>query len=140
MTDQIDLPLSDEFDPERYMKASFDDVPSKKWARSLVEAVEVQEATFRRMGYSPEDAMNLARAGMLALSQLWGGRSHYLPSGDSLNVALRDAEIFRRANRDNMGALAAEYKMSQQHIERIVRIQGRLHRRRTQGSLFHEPD
>ncbi len=136
MTDQPDLPLNDEFDPDRLPQGSFDDVPMKKWARSLIEGVEAQVAAFQRMGYSQEEAHRLAQTAMVVLSQLWGGRSQYLPFGESLTIALRDSEIFHRATRDNLLALADEYKMTERHVRRIVFTQARLHRRRMQGSLF----
>ncbi|WP_411832305.1 Mor transcription activator family protein [Pseudoxanthomonas mexicana] len=115
-----------------------DDVPASKWAQGLVQLVEVQEATFTRMGLEGGEAFRLARAATLAIAEYQGGRGMYLPRGDQLRAALRDAEIYRRARRGNIPQLAREYQLTDQHVWRIVRQQRALHHRKIQGDLFNE--
>lgn len=115
-----------------------DDLPKERWPRDLVAAIEVQEAAFQRLGYSEEEAFKLARAGVLALAEYGGGRQWYLPRGDALMTAMRDAEIYRRAHRGNVMALASEFKLTERHIWRICRQQYALHIRKIQPPLFPE--
>lgn len=115
------------------------DVPQEKWARSLVESIEVMEATYRRAGVDAGEAFRLASLGVRALAEFRGGRQVYWPRGDALVTALRDAEIYRQANRSNIERLAAEHGLVVSQIYRICRQQRALHIRRVQGRLFDEP-
>lgn len=117
---------------------ALDTVPAAKWAQGLVQLIEVQEATFQRLGVNDVDAFRLARAATLAIAEFHGGRQWYLPRGDDLVTALRDAEIYRRARRGNIQELAREHGLTDQHIWRIVRQQRALHIQRVQGDLFNE--
>lgn len=122
-------------DPEGLLGANLDDLPKERWPQELVNAIEVLEAAYHRAGYPDEAAFTLARVGMVALADYRGGRQWYLPRGDALATALRDAEIYRRARRDNIGALADEYGLTERHVWRIVRQQYALHRRKIQLQL-----
>ncbi|WP_296280584.1 Mor transcription activator family protein [Pseudoxanthomonas sp.] len=117
---------------------ALDAVPATKWAQGLVQLIEVQEATFQRLGVDEAEAFRLARAATLAIAEFHGGRQWYLPRGDDLATALRDAEIYRRARRGNIQDLAREYQLTDQHVWRIVRQQRALHLRKIQGDLFNE--
>lgn len=116
--------------------AALDALPKDRWPRDLVAAIEVQEAAFQRLGYSEDDAFKLARAGVLALAEYGGGRQWYLPRGDALVSAMRDAEIYRRAHRGNIASLAAEFKLTERHVWRVCRQQYALHIRKIQLPLF----
>ncbi|MBH1476294.1 Mor transcription activator family protein [Stenotrophomonas forensis] len=118
--------------------ADLDCLPKERWPRDLVSAIEVQEAAFQRLGYDEDEAFKLARAGVLALADYGGGRDWYLPRGDTLLVAVRDAEIYRRAHRGNIAALAAEFRLTERHVWRICRQQYALHIRKIQPPLFPE--
>lgn len=119
---------------------ALDTVPATKWAQGLVQLIEVQEATFQRLGVDEAEAFRLARAATLAIAEFHGGRQWYLPRGDDLATALRDAEIYRRARRGNIQELAREYGLTDQHVWRVVRQQRALHLRKIQGDLFNEGD
>lgn len=114
------------------------DVPVEKWARGLVEMIEVMEAAFRRVGIGEELAFRLASDGAFAVAEYHGGRQFYLPRGDALITAVRDAAIYRRANRANIESLAAEHGLTVSQIYRICRQQRALHIGRTQGRLFDD--
>jgi len=129
-----DLPV----DVQRLLDADADAdavIPEKKWGKLLRELVDHQQATFRRMGYDETGARRLARASILALAEYGGGQQWYLPKGDDLRVALRDIEIYRRANRNNIEVLAREYRLTTQSVYRIIHEQRRLCTARRQGQL-----
>ncbi|MCL1550481.1 Mor transcription activator family protein [Xanthomonas nasturtii] len=109
------------------------DVPEDRWAPMLASMVAVLESTYRRLGLGDAQAAKLATAGVLAQAEYAGGRMLYLPRGDRLRKALRDAEIYHRARRGNIRQLADEYGLTDIHIYRICREQKELHLSRVQG-------
>jgi len=128
-------------DVRRLLDAEADEdavIPEKKWGKLLKELLDKQIAMFRRLGHDEKSALRLARAVMLTLAEHGGGHQWYLPRADDVRVALRDIEIYRRANRDNIEALAREYRLTPSSIYRIVREQGRLQRSHRQGALPFE--
>jgi len=120
--------------------AKAEELRQARWPEGLVDLLKVQEAEFRRAGLAPETAYLLAKTGIVAIAKYYGGRQWYLPKGDDLHTALRDAEIYRRGNRDNIEALADEYDLSVQSIYRIMKEQRRLHVEKRQGQLPFEGD
>jgi Mor family transcriptional regulator len=137
MNDQRDL-LPDASATELEALSALDvaDVPQEKWARSLVESIEVIEAAYVRAGVDADEAFRLASLAVRAVSEFRGGRQFYWPRGDALVTALRDAEIYRRANRSNIETLAGEFDLNVSQIYRICRQQRALHIRKVQGRLF----
>lgn len=138
MSEQADLLPDEPIDPRGLLAANLDDIPAHRWAQGLVQLIEVQEAVFVRLGYASDEAFRLARAGVVAIAEFGGGRDWYLPRGDDLHAAMRDAEIWRRANRRNIGALAAEHGLTERQIWRICNQQRKLHRDKMQGRLFED--
>lgn len=138
MADQIDLLPDAPIDPSGLLAANLDAIPAHRWAHGLVQLIEVQEAVFVRLGYAPDEAFRLARAGVVALAEFGGGRAWYLPRGDDLHIATRDAEIWRVANRRNIGALAVEHGLTERQIWRICSQQRKLHVNKMQGRLFED--
>lgn len=123
-------------DPDSLEQAGVDDVPEERWAQTLVHMVQVTEACLRRSRVQEPEAV--ARAVVLELANYFGARQWYLPRGDRLRIALRDAEIYRRAKRGNIEALALEYGLNVIQVYRIVRQQKALHIAKIQGRLFEE--
>jgi len=111
------------------------DVPEDRWAPMLAAMVAVLESTYRRLGVGDAQAAKLATAGVLAQAEYAGGRMLYLPRGDRLRKALRDAEIYHRARRGNIRQLAEEYGLTDIHVYRICREQKELHLSKVQGRL-----
>lgn len=139
MSNQLDMmPIPQDQDPMGLIGRDVGDVPDDRWAQALVDMVRVQEAVYLRHGRSKEDAFALAREGVMALAEYFGGRMWYLPRGDRLRVAMRDAEIFRRARRGNVRDLAEEFSLSEPQLYRIIRQQHALHLRKIQGRLFQD--
>lgn len=112
-----------------------------KWPQTLAESVDVLFADNLRRGMADDAAIADAQRAVLVLANHIGGRSVYWPRGDALRTALRDREIFLRANRcggKNKDQLAAEYGLVVRTIERIIAEQYRLGIKRRQGQLFNE--
>ena len=126
-----DLPI----DAQGLMAANLDDVPKDRWPRDLVRAIEVMEAAFMQAGHTEAAAFELARTGVVALANYGGGRQWYLPRGDALTTALRDADIYRRSRRGNIATLAVEFGLTERHVWRIIRQQYALHRLKVQLQL-----
>lgn len=133
--DMFGLPKGEE-ERQQLLDQGMDDVPSGKWATTLVEYVRILEALYRRRGMEVEAAQRLAMDSALELGEYQGGRVIYLPRGDKLRLAIKHAEIYRRSKRGNIEALAAEFGLTVPQIYRIVREQGVLHRAKIQGTLF----
>lgn len=109
----------------------------RQWPRALAGLVDIIEREFCRQGMEVRDARRLARNAVVAQAGYMGGRSWYLPTGESLFAALRHHEIFARwHNGEDIEALRCEYHLSQTQIYAIIREQRRLHVRRIQPPLF----
>lgn len=72
----------------------------------------------------PEEYQDLADTlGMevfLQLAELCGGQSLYIPKLDSLAKGGRDREIRARFNGGNYRALAAQFRLSERQIRKII--------------------
>lgn len=140
MTEQHDL--LGETSPEQLQAILEDDstLPEsqRRWAPMLVDMLRVIEATHVRRGMLADDAFSASLDAVTALAEYFGGRPVYIPRGDRLMTALRDAEIFRRAKAGNYEQLAEEHGLTVLHIYRVVREQKQLHLRKMQGRLFND--
>ena len=122
-------------DPESLIDKDLGGVPESKWAPMLANILSVLEVTYQRKGMDPASAFSLASASTVALADYLGGRSAYIPRGDRLKLALRDAEIYRRARGGNIEQLAVEFKLTTITIYKIIKDQGRLYRAKVQWPL-----
>ena len=111
------------------------DLPEETWGPTLAAMVAVLTTALQRQGIPEDEAPRLAAAGVLAQAEYAGGRMMYLPRGDRLKIALRDYQIWQRAKRGNIQALADEYGLSDIHIYRICKQQRELFIARRQGRL-----
>ena len=72
----------------------------------------------------PEEYRDIAEAiGMEAFAQLTllcGGQNLYIPKRESLERAARDREIRTRFNGGNYRSLAAQYRLSERQIRKII--------------------
>jgi Mor family transcriptional regulator len=134
--DMLGMPEGDE--ALELLQAGADDVPEDRWAPTLARLVEVLVARFKRNGMRETEAGRLANDTVLEIAHYFGGRTLYLPRGDRLTIALRDAEIYRRARRGNVQQLAEEFELTDIQVWRIVRQQRRLHIAKIQPGLFTE--
>lgn len=139
MADQRDLlGMPEGEEARKLLEQGAADLPEETWAPTLVHLVQVTEAKLRREGIAREQAPALARGVVLELASYFGARRIYLPAGARLKTALRDIEIYRRARRGNIQALADEFELTDIQVYRIIRQQRALHLRKIQGRLFHE--
>ncbi|EAM8419865.1 transcriptional regulator [Salmonella enterica] len=109
----------------------------RQWPRALAGLVDIFEREFCRQGMNEPEARRLARNAVVAQAGYMGGRSWYLPTGETLFAALRHHEIFTRWHGgEDIEALRCEYRLSQTQIYAIIREQRQLHVRRIQPPLF----
>lgn len=113
-----------------------DKVSVAAWPRTLVELVDVLTATLVRRGMKEEQAEDQARYLVTAIALHHGGRPVYLPKGKALETALLHDAIYRAHRRGATDALARKHGLTTRAVQRIVRDQMLLHRRRIQPGLF----
>lgn len=114
------------------------ELPEDRWAPQLTELVAFLEALFKRRKMTPEAAFAMACEVVMELSLAFGGRSQYLPRGDRLRIALRDAELWRRYRGQprQIEQFARELGVTTIHVYALLAKQRALHLGRLQGSLF----
>lgn len=140
MTDQAGL-LQDAT-PEELQRFLDEDASlpesQRRWPQELAALLRVMETTLVRLGVDSARAFALAAAQAADLAIYRGGRLLYLPQGQRLKLALRDAEIWRQFTGRNHQELADAHGLALQSIYEILREQRALNmdRRRQQGQLF----
>lgn len=132
--------LPDDPEERRKMLEEAANLPDSAWAPQLTELVAFLEALFKRRRMPAEAAFELAREVVMEQAHAFGGRTMYLPRGDKLMIALRDAEMWRRytGNPDQILEFARELGVTTIHVYSIMAKQRKLHVGRLQGSLFPE--
>jgi Mor family transcriptional regulator len=113
-------------------------LPEGRWPQMLADFVDVLRAAYQRAGIDPDQTDRLARQGVMALSDYLGGRYFYLAKGENLKQALRDDEIWREFDGQNIAELAQRYSVSERHVYRVLAEQRAMRRKRRQGQLFPE--
>lgn len=104
-----------------------------KWPQTLADLLDVIAVELERV--KVDNATLIASKLAVCIAHYLGGRAVYLPTGEALNSALRDYDIY--ANwRGNIDGLIDKYGLTQSHIYSILRQQRQLHRRRYQMDLF----
>lgn len=122
--------------PDDWMDKLSDSDIKRRWPRNLVEMLDVITAAHERAGHSKDSARKLATASVRALSEYIGGGMYYMPKGEALENALRDAAIWDAHTGDNVQALARQYRLTEQRIYQILAEQRGLHKKRVQPGLF----
>lgn len=118
-----------------------DEIPAeikRKWPKDLAALLDIFEAALKRGGLDDTQAKRLAHALLAEQAMYCGGRHIYIPKGDRLKQAIRDVELFRDWHDKGLvpDALAAKYRISVQHVYRIINEQRSIHLRRVQPTLF----
>lgn len=84
----------------------------------------IQTTTAILPGDVPAEYQDLVAAlgfeGFLTLVELCGGQSLYIPMRESLRRDSRDREIRARFNGGNYRALAAQFRLSERQIRKII--------------------
>lgn len=117
-----------------------DQIPSveleNRWPSLLVEVIDVMQAELLRQNFAADKAKTTASKLVGVMAHYFGGKSFYLPAGDKIKEALRDAQIYQEFNGKNVPALVKKYRLSESTIYAILRQQRLLQRKRHQMDLF----
>ena len=107
-----------------------------RWPQRLQELFDIERRYSARSMPSDHAAADAGARTMLIADYL-GGSAIYLPRGDALRKAVRDAMIYARFNRtSNMDALAREFGVTTPHLYEIVAREKARDKANRQGILF----
>ncbi|WP_370429614.1 Mor transcription activator family protein [Actinobacillus pleuropneumoniae] len=113
-----------------------DQIPSveleNRWPSLLVEVIDVMQAELLRQNFAADKAKTTASKLVGVMAHYFGGKSFYLPAGDKIKEALRDAQIYQEFNGKNVPELVKKYRLSESTIYAILRQQRLLQRKRHQ--------
>jgi len=135
-TDQLFPDDSDKLDPLKVLAHMDDPTVMHRWEGAIKEMVEIAEAELKvKLPGMPDVVPEIARSVVFAICDTMGGAVVYLPRGDGLKKAMRDAAIFRDWRDRNIQPpeLVRKYKLASPTIYDIIHRQRALHRR-------NEPD
>lgn len=118
-----------------------DDIPEetkRKWPKDLAALLDIFEAALKRQGLDDAQAKRLAHSLLAEQAMYCGGRHIYIPKADRLKAAIRDIELFLDWHDRSMSPdeLHQKYKISRNHVYRIIREQRAFHVRKVQPELF----
>lgn len=114
------------------------DEAKRKWPKDLVALLDIYHSSLDRLGYAGDDSTRIAHTLISELAVYCGGRYIYLPKGDALEKAIRDVRLFAdwRDNQHTPEMLVSKYKISLQHVYRIINEQRKYHLNKIQPCLF----
>lgn len=131
----------EKLDPDKVLAHMNDSVVLNRWEGTLIEMASIAESKLQRL---LPDKLNevpgIARAVVFAICETMGGAVVYIPRGDTLRRALRDAEIFREWREKNVrpDALARKFDLSCQAVYDIIARQRVLHRQQEPDLFGYE--
>lgn len=107
------------------------------WPQMLVDVLEITRAALVEAGATPEQARRAAIVMVRAVATYNGGRSVYLPRGQSLDDAIRDYGMYHAWSKGAaISDLMREHTITEQCVYRIIARQRDLHRKKVQPGLF----
>lgn len=126
-----------QLDPDQVLTHMANPTVLRRWEGSLREMVEIAEVALRKKLGDHELVPELARQAVFAICDTVGGSVIYLPRGEMLKKAMRDAAIFHewKINGAKPHQLARKYRLADQTIYDIIARQRALHRR-SEPDLF----
>lgn len=122
----------DKLDQSKVLAHMSDPIVLARWEGTLIEMASLAEAKLQEiLTDRPDEVPKIARAVVYSICQTMGGSVVYIPRGDILRRALRNAEIFRewRDNNSRVDELARKFDLSSQAVYDIIARQRELHRR-----------
>ncbi|WP_110972160.1 Mor transcription activator family protein [Pseudomonas huaxiensis] len=128
----------DKLEPGKVLAHMKDPVVLAKWEGTIHEMATLAEIKLREVLPDRLDQVpQIARAVVYAICKTMGGAVVYVPRGDPLRRALRDAEIFREWREQNRrpDELARKFNLSSQAVYDIIARQRELHRK-SEPDLF----
>ncbi|TDB43268.1 Mor transcription activator family protein [Photorhabdus luminescens] len=136
------LPLfADNYNELGQILDQLDDIPEAelqaRWPQLLADIIDLFSTELQRQGCVKDTRLSASKLAS-ALAHYYGGRAVYLPTGDTLKVALRDNRLFNEwsCSRSDVVQLAKKYNLTHSTVYAILRQQLALHRKRYQGELF----
>lgn len=108
-----------------------------RWPQRLVELFELHRAFNLRRGMDPDRAAVDAAERVVLIAEYLGGRPVYLPRGDAIRRAVRDATIYASQGVP-VEELARRHGMAVASVYEILEEQRRMFVDRMQGKLFEE--
>ncbi|MCB1908111.1 MAG: hypothetical protein KDH15_12115 [Rhodocyclaceae bacterium] len=106
------------------------------WEGTLAELVDVLTDTWHRKGRSEDEAAREARLVIKIVARHCGGRQFYLPVGEVLDRALRDAEIYHRWTRgESIRSLARAHKLTETRVYAVLARERKMRFERAQQRL-----
>ena len=119
-----DLELDDKLSNVRAV-----DLPETAWPKNLLIIVDVLASMWERQGVGKTEAAKLAKDATITLAHFIGGTQLYLPTGENLHTAVRDALIFRayRSRPFDAEAVAREHRIVPDRARAIYKRQMRLY-------------
>lgn len=99
---------------------------SAKWGETLTSITECLTHSLIKQGETAETAQEKAMQLTADLGNYLGGTTFYLPMGKTIQIALRNARIYKDFTGDNVQALIKKYHLSQTQIYDILRQQRKL--------------
>lgn len=107
-----------------------------RWPQRMTELFDVLYAYNVRLGMQADTAAPDAAERTFLIADYLGGSVVYLPRGDALRRAVRDAEAYRRHTGNNTEQLAREYGMTTTKFYELIAREKARRIRRLQGRLF----
>lgn len=137
MNDQLFDDDGSQLDPDKVLAHMADPAVLKRWEGSLMEMVELAEHALREALGDQDNVPLLARQVVLRICETMGGEMIYVPRGERLRVAIRDAALFRdwRAGKASIPDLVRKYRLATPTVYDIIARQRALHRR-SEPDLF----
>ena len=107
-----------------------------RWPARLQELFDI-EYRYSLRTLSDDAAAQDAAARTFLIADYVGGSALYVPRGDALRLAVRNAEIYARyRGTANHSALAREYGVTEPHLYEIVAAEKKRQIAKRQGRLF----
>lgn len=97
-----------------------------RWPKTLTEVADILENELIKQGEKHFTPATRAQKLAFALGVYLGGKSIYIPSGKILKKAIRDLEIYRAFDGQNIAELTRRYQLSESHVYGIIREQRKL--------------
>lgn len=135
MNEQLFPDDSDKLDPAKVLAHMQDPAVLTRWEGTLREMVEIAEAKLNTEMADGVTSAELARHVVFAICDTLGGSVIYLPRGEALKKAMRDAAIFQDWREKGIQPvdLVRKYRLANQTLYAIISRQRALHRK-------NEPD
>lgn len=108
---------------------------NKAWGKSLSDIIDLFLYELKRQGMSEQEAIKSAPKLAAMLAHYFGGRSYYIPTGETLKLAIRDNAIFNdyKFGNGDIKLLADKYKLTDRQIYIIIKKQRALHQTQQKG-------